>query len=102
MADNSVKKEIDKLIALYNDLDTNDKRNELSSLINKINNIINEILKMEQEKTFFNVKNYDSNKNKDMTEEELLSFIYEDIYSLKNNLLLLLTAMINNKKNTFE
>ena len=91
--------EIDKLLELYKGLDTNNKRNELSSLIEKINNIINEILKLENEKNIFSVKNYDSINHKNMKEEELLSFIYEDIYSLKNNLLLLLTVIINEKNN---
>lgn len=99
MEDSALKKEIEKLISLYNELDTNNKRNELSNLINKINNLINEMLKIEQAENLFQVKNYNLNSNESMKEDEILSFIYEDIYSLKNNLLLLLTMIVNNKQN---
>ena len=99
MVNDNTAKELKKLITLYNGLDVNDKRNELSNLINKINAIINEILKLEESENLFKVKNYDSNNQKTMKEEELLSFIYEDIYSLKNNLLLLLTIIVNDKNN---
>lgn len=101
MEDNQIKKELDKLLQLYNELDTNNKRNELSSLIKKINNIVNELLKLENARNLFEVKNYDSQNQQNIKEEELLSFIYEDVYSLKNNLLLLLTVMINKRKNDF-
>ena len=99
MEENSQSTKLNKLIELYNKLDTNDKRNELSSLINKINAIINELLKLENEQNLFNVKNYDMQNQKNMKESEVLSFIYEDVYSLKNNLLSLLTLMINNQQN---
>lgn len=92
------KKQINKLIELFNELDTNDKRNELSALINKINIMINELLKLESGQNLFKVKRYNIEKNKNMEESEILSFIYEDIYSLKNNLLVLLTMMINKQQ----
>ncbi len=99
MEGNGLQNQLDKLIELYDELDKNDKRNELSSLIGKINNIINELLKLENASNIFEVKNYDTNNQGNMKEEEILSFIYEDVYSLKNNLLLLLSLMINNKNN---
>lgn len=100
MEGNGIQNQLNKLIELYNELDKNDKRNELSSLIGKINTIINELLKLENASNIFDVKNYDTKSQKNMKEEEVLSFIYEDVYSLKNNLLLLLSIMINNKNNS--
>lgn len=37
-----------------------------------------------------NVKNYDVNKQTNFSEDEMLDFLYEDIYSIKRELITLL------------
>ena len=42
------------------------------------------------------VKNYDINVGKNMSESETLAFFYEDIWNLKNKILLLIAMESNN------
>jgi hypothetical protein len=42
------------------------------------------------------VKNYDKNKDNDLDENEILTFFYEDLWTIKNKLLLLYS--LNNNK----
>ena len=90
----------DKLLELYNKLDLNDKRNELNSLANKTGKLIDMILNLEGYASEVPVKNYNKNSHKDLEEGEMLSFIYEDLWNLKNQLILLL-AVVRDKKIDF-
>ena len=54
------------------------------------------LIKMKEEQlklpSILNVKNYDSNKQSKLTENDMLDFLYEDIYSIKRELITLLSV----------
>lgn len=83
-----------KLKEAYNNLDLDDKRNKLSNELL----VMEELLKNVQNRyglvSNFEIKNYESGSN--MTEDEFLSFIYEDIFEIQKQLILL-TDKINNR-----
>ena len=89
-------KSYEDMMLLYSKLDINDKRNEFSSLLEKTNELISEILKMEQIENDTKIKNYDTNKNSNLTEDEAFTFFYEDLWNIKNRLLALL--ILNSSK----
>ena len=89
-------KSYEDMMLLYSKLDIIDKRNEFSSLLEKTNELISEILKMEQIENDVQIKNYDTNKNSDLTEDEVFTFFYEDLWNIKNRLLALL--ILNSSK----
>ena len=57
--------------------------------MNYYNEIKNELVNNEINRK---VKNYDSNKQSKLTENDMLDFLYEDIYSIKRELLTLLSV----------
>lgn len=81
-----------EMIELYKELSTNDKRNELSSLILKLDELVNQLLV--QNKIEFDdlstIKNYDSIKQKSDTEDDMLLFFFEDLWNIKTKVLLML------------
>lgn len=83
-----------KLKEAYNNLDLDDKRNKLSNELL----VMEELLKNVQNRcglvSNFEIKNYESGSN--MTEDEFLSFIYEDVFEIQKQLILL-TDKINNR-----
>lgn len=80
-----------EMIDLYKKLNTNEKRNELSSLIVKLDQLINQLM-LQSNINIKNdsVKNYDSNDQALKTEDEMLLFFYDDVWKLKNKVLRLL------------
>ena len=82
---------------------TDNLKNDFSNLntIEKRNQINNELLyiasfiKMKEEQvnipSVLNVKNYDIDKQANFSENEMLDFLYEDIYSIKRELITLLS-----------
>lgn len=89
-------KSYEDMMLLYSKLDINDKRNEFSSLLEKTNELIGEILKIEQIENDTQIKNYDPNENSDLTEDEVFTFFYEDLWNIKNRLLALLILSSSN------
>ena len=85
----------EEMMLLYSKLDINDKRNEFSSLLEKTNQLIDELLKMEQIENDIKIKNYDSSKNSNLTDDEVFTFFYEDLWNIKNRLLTLLILNSN-------
>lgn len=79
----------ENLIALFKELDIEDKRNEYSNLFIKMNDILTVMLKELGYEDSTTVKNYDKNKDNDLDENETLTFFYEDLWTIKNKLLLL-------------
>lgn len=83
-----------KLKEAYNNLDLDDKRNKLSNELL----VMEELLKNVQNRcglvSNFEIKNYESGSN--MTEDEFLSFIYEDVFEIQKQLILL-TDKINTR-----
>ena len=88
-------KSYEDMMLLYSKLDINDKRNEFSSLLEKTNQLISELLQMEQIENDIKIKNYDTNENKNLTEDEVFTFFYEDLWNIKNRLLTLLILKSN-------
>ena len=77
----------------YNNLDLDAKRNKLSNEIQLMKELLKNIQNKYGLNPNFEIKNYESNPN--ITEEEFLSFIYEDIFEIQKELILL-TNQINN------
>lgn len=81
----------EKMIELYKQLKTNEKRNELSSLIEKLDQLVTQMMIQKgMHNTFKQVKNYDSINQKMETEDDILLFFYEDIWNIKSKILALL------------
>ena len=76
-----------KLKEAYDNLDLDDKRNKLSNELLVMEGILKNIQNRNGLVSNFEVKNYESGSN--MTEDEFLSFIYEDIVEIQKQLILL-------------
>lgn len=84
----------EELLKAFNQLDTNNKRNKISDELMIIGELINTIEKNKGIPVNLEIKNYDQNNDSNMTEDEILSFFYEDIFNIENELLTMLS--INN------
>ncbi len=77
----------------YSMLDISNKRNQLSRELL----IIFELIKRYENDRGVNpitqVKNYDIVSNRDLTEEEMLAFFYEDVYNIEQELITLLNIV---------
>lgn len=88
----------EEMINLYKKLNTNDKRNELSSLIIKLDKLVDELIKEKKVNNKFGlVKNYNTKTQILESEDDLLLFFYEDIWTIKNKILLLSSASYKDK-----
>ena len=87
----------EEMIKYYRQLNTNEKRNEISSLLLKLDQLMNQLMIQNNIDiaNFKNVKNYDSINQALNKEDEMLLFLYDDIWNLKNKVLALLC---NNQK----
>ena len=89
----------EKMIELYKKLNTNEKRNELSSLIEKLDQLITQIIIQNGiENNFKKAKNYDSFNQSTETEDDVLLFFYEDIWNIKSKVLAILTENLGDGK----
>lgn len=85
----------DEMIRTYKKLNTNEKRNELSNLLIKLDQLINQLISEKNLKNgFIDVKNYDSVIQSLETEDEVLLFFYDDLWKIKNKVLLLLSEQL--------
>ena len=82
----------EEMMLLYSQLSLNEKRNEFSSLLEKTNRLIDEILRVEQIQNSIEIKNYDAISDNTLTEDEAFTFFYEDLWNIKNKILALLIA----------
>lgn len=77
----------------YSMLDINDKRNQLSDELL----IIFELIKRYENTKGINpvtqVKNYDTKNDKNLNEDEILTFFYEDVYNIQQELITLLNVV---------
>lgn len=81
----------DRMIELYKQLETNEKRNELSSLIGKLDQLITQlIIQKGINNNVKGTKNYDSVSQCCQSEDDILLFFYDDIWNIKNKVLALL------------
>ena len=77
----------EKMMELYKELSINEKRNEFSSLLEKTNQLITELLREEQIENDLDIKNYNALDDANLTEDEIFTFFYEDLWNVKNRLL---------------
>ena len=77
----------EEMMKLYERLNIHEKRNEFSSLLEKTNQIISELLRMEQIENDLKIKNYNALDDVLMSEDEIFTFLYEDLWNIKNRLL---------------
>lgn len=77
----------EKMMELYKQLSINEKRNEFSSLLEKTNQLITELLRVEQIENDLDIKNYNALDDANKTEDEIFTFFYEDLWNVKNRLL---------------
>lgn len=81
----------DEMKNLYLRLNTNEKRNEFSSLLVKLDKLINElIIQKNIDINLPNVKNYDSINQANQSEDDILMFFYDDVWKIKTKILTLL------------
>lgn len=76
----------------FDKLSINEKRNQISNELLIIGELIKNIENKYNIKSILNIKNYDTNKNDELTEAEMLTFIYEDIYNIQKELITILYA----------
>ena len=80
----------ENMMNLYKKLNIDNKRNEFSSLLLKVDTLLNTLLAQKELNNNTTVKNYDINAGSKFNEDETLTFFYEDLWSLKNKILLLM------------
>ena len=83
----------EELKEAFDILDINTKRNQISNELITIFEIIKMLESKKKITPLTEVKNYDLAKDKDMTEEELLTFFYEDIFNIEQELITLLNIV---------
>lgn len=83
----------EEMIKLYKQLNTVEKRNELSSLLIKLDELINQLLINNELHylDFKSVKNFNSSTQIFDTEDDMLLFFYDDIWNIKTKILTLLS-----------
>ena len=88
------------MLKLYKELNTNEKRNEFSKLIMKLDQLIDELITEELEHiNFKKIKNYNFKNSENITEDEMLTFFYDDLWNIKSKILAILTMKYGEEKN---
>ncbi len=77
----------------YAQLDINDKRNQLSNELLIIFELIKRFENLKGVNPITQVKNYDSINDRNLNEDEMLTFFYEDIYNIQQELITLLSLV---------
>ncbi len=77
----------------FDKLDINTKRNQISDELLIIYELIKKFENAKNINPITQVKNYDSIKDSDLTESEILTFFYEDIYNIQQELISLLSSL---------
>lgn len=83
----------EELKQAFDILDVNTKRNQISDELLIIYELIKKFENIKNITPITNVKNYDSSKDKNLTESEILTFFYEDIYNIQQELISLLSSL---------
>ena len=78
--------------AAYRALPLNEKRNQLSNELIAIGEYLKYINDGLHLKSDLKVKNYHMQKDRELTENEYLSFIYEDVYNISKDIMTILKA----------
>lgn len=77
----------------YSMLDINDKRNQLSDELLIIFELIKRYENAKGINPITQVKNYDTVNDKNLNEDEILTFFYEDVYNIQQELITLLNVV---------
>lgn len=77
----------------YMQLDINDKRNQLSDELLIIFELIKRYENAKGINPIIQIKNYDVAKDKNLNEDEMLTFFYEDVYNIQQELITLLSIV---------
>lgn len=83
----------DNFITKYDKLDVNTKRNQLSDELIIINELIKNVEGKYGITSVSKVKNYDQVGDAHLTEGEMLTFFYEDVFNIQQELITLLSAI---------
>lgn len=86
-----------KIIENFDVLDVNTKRNQISNELMIIGELIKNYEMKYNISTLLNVKNYDQTNDKELDESQILTFFYEDIYNIQQELITLLNIFEINK-----
>ena len=77
----------------YRKLDINNKRNQLSDELLIIFELIKRYENAKGISPITQVKNYDIAKDSNLNEDEILTFFYEDIYNIQQELITILNVV---------
>ena len=80
-------------ITKFHKLDNNTKRNQISDELIIIGELIKNFEKKYGISSMLNVKNYDQVNDSKLSESEVLTFFYEDIFNIQQELITLLSAI---------
>lgn len=81
------------LLNSFDTLDINTKRNQISNELMVIHSLVTKYELDNGIESLTKVHNYDINNDKNMREGEMLTFLYEDIYNIENELIRLLNTL---------
>ena len=79
----------------FSAMDINDKKDKISDELIFIGELVKKLQGVYGIKNNFEIKNYDSKI--ELNEEQTLDFLYEDIFEIQKQLLLLVANIQNNK-----
>lgn len=79
----------------FSEMDTNDKKDKISDELMFIGELIKKIQSIHGVENNFEIKNYDSKIN--LNEDQTLEFLYEDIFEIQKQLLLLVSSIQSNE-----
>jgi hypothetical protein len=79
----------------FSELDINDKKDKISDELIFIGELVKKLQSIYGIENAFEIKNYDSRKQ--LSEEQTLEILYEDIFEIEKQLLLLVTSIQNNE-----
>lgn len=71
----------------FDKLDINDKRNQLSNELIIIFKLIKKFENAKGINPITQVKNYDTTSDKNLSEDEILTFFYENVYNIEQELI---------------
>ncbi len=77
----------------YRQLDINNKRNQLSDELLIIFELIKRYENAKGINPITQIKNYDIVNDKNLNEDEILTFFYEDVYNIQQELITLLNVV---------
>ena len=79
----------------FEELDIDDKKNKLSDELIFIGELLKQLKAYHQIEPNIDIKNYDLNSK--LSEDEFLSFIYDDVFEIEKQILTILYSIQNNK-----